>query len=554
MARSTPNKPVVLTVDDDPDVLAAVARDLRERYADEYRILRADSGAVALEALEALAERGTPVALILSDQRMPEMDGVTLLSRAAGLHPRAKRALLTAYADTDAAIAAINRSQVHYYLVKPWDPPDEKLFPVLDDMLGDWRAGYRPGYGGLRVVGDRWSARCHRVRDFLARNHVPYDFLDVEASDEARGLATDLTAADLPLVILPDGTRVTAPEPTHLAEHVGLATRAADAFYDLAIVGGGPGGLAAGVYGASEGLKTVLIEREAPGGQAGTSSRIENYLGFPSGLSGGDLARRAVAQARRFGVEILTPQEATGLRIDGPYRTLTLSDGSEITSHLVMLALGVAWKRLPAEGADRLTGAGVYYGSAPTEALFARGKTVYMVGGGNSVGQAAMYFKDHAERVVLLVRGGSLAAKMSHYLVSRIEETDAIEVRLGTEVVRCIGESRLEGLELRGPDGSVETVDAEYLFAFLGAVPRTGWLDGQIACDERGFVLTGPDLDPERHLADWPLDRAPHLLETSVPGVFACGDARHESVKRVASAVGEGSVSVSFMHRILAER
>lgn len=549
------SRPAVLTIDDDPDVLRAVARDLRGRYGGDYQVLRADSGASALEVLEGLRERGTPVALLLSDQRMPGMDGVTFLTRAAELHPKAKRVVLTAYADTDAAIAAINRSQVHYYLIKPWDPPEEKLFPVLDDMLEDWRASHRPGFGGLRVVGDRWSARCHRVRQFLARNQVPYDFLDVEASEEARELGESVDPSELPFVILPNGTRLLSADPGAIAEHIGLRTRATEEFYDLVVVGAGPSGLAAGVYGGSEGLKTVLIEREAPGGQAGTSSRIENYLGFPAGLSGGDLARRAVAQARRFGVEILTPQEATALRVEGPYKILTLSDGSELSCHVLMLALGVSWRRLPAEGADRLTGAGVYYGSAPTEALLAKGRTVYMVGGGNSVGQAAMYFKDHAERVVLLVRGDSLAAKMSHYLVSRIEETENIEVRLGTEVVRCTGSERLESLDLRSTaDGSVETVDAEYLFVFIGAVPRTEWLEGQVALDERGFILTGRDLDPERHLADWPLERDPFMLETNVPGVFASGDARYESVKRVASAVGEGSVSVSFMHQILAER
>jgi thioredoxin reductase (NADPH) len=548
------SEPVLLVVDDDPDVLRAIARDLRRRYREDYRIVRADSGAAALEVLEELGERGTPVALILSDQRMPGMDGVTFLSKAAELFPEAKRVVLTAYADTDAAIAAINRSQVHYYLIKPWDPPEEKLFPVLDDMLEEWRAGYRPGYGGLKVVGDRWSARGHAVRAFLARNQVPYDFMDVESSEEAQALAASVDPDDLPLVVLPGGERLLAAEPATLAEHVGLHTRAEKDFYDLVVVGAGPGGLAAGVYAGSEGLKAVLVEREAPGGQAGTSSRIENYLGFPSGLSGGDLARRAVAQARKFGVEILTPQEATGLRLEGPYKIVTLSDGAELSCHVLMLSLGVSWRRLPAEGADRLTGSGVYYGSAPTEALLARGKTVYMVGAGNSVGQAAMYFSEHAERVVLLVRGDSLATKMSHYLVSRIEATPNIEVRLETRVTRCGGDQRLESLELKGPDGSVETVEAEYLFIFIGAVPRTEWLGGLVACDGRGFILTGSDLDPEEHLADWPLEREPYMLETSVPGIFASGDARHESVKRVASAVGEGSVSVSFMHRILAER
>ena len=548
-------KPVLLTVDDDIDVLHAIARDLRQQYGRDYRVLRADSGESALEVLRELKEREVPVALLLSDQRMPGMDGVTFLTEAGTLVPAAKRVVLTAYADTEAAIDAINRSQVHYYLLKPWDPPEEKLFPVLDDMLHDWRASYRPGYGGVRVVGDRWSARGHRIRDFLGRNQVPYHFLDIETSEAARDLASGVAPEDLPLVILPGGERLLSPGLATLAGHIGLETQAKKEFYDLAIVGGGPGGLAAAVYGGSEGLRTVLIEREAPGGQAGTSSRIENYLGFPSGLSGGDLARRAVAQARKFGVEILTPQEAVGLRIEGPYRILTLSDGSEISCHVLMLSVGVSWRRLPAEGAERLVGAGVYYGAAMSEAAHVLGKTVYLVGAGNSAGQAAMHFKDFAEKVVILVRGDSLAAKMSMYLVQRIEATENIEVRLHTEVVRCHGNDRLEGLDLcAGGRDEPETVDAEYLFVFLGAAPRTGWLKGVVACDERGFILTGPDLDREAHFADWPLERDPYMLETNVPGVFACGDARHDSVKRVASAVGEGSVSVSFMHQILSER
>ncbi|MDX1647792.1 MAG: FAD-dependent oxidoreductase [Longimicrobiales bacterium] len=548
-------KPALLTVDDDQDVLRSISRDLRRRYGRDYRVLPAESAAAALQLLDQLEELDTPVALILSDQRMPGMDGVSFLAQAARQNSGAKRVLLTAYADTDAAMRAINQSHVHYYLLKPWDPPEDKLFPVLDDMLEEWRSTYRPGYGGVRVVGDRWSARCHTIRDFLARNQVPYSFLDVEVSEEGRALVGELEASEMPLVLLPDGERLLGPDPQTLAAHIGLEATAKEAFYDLAIVGGGPGGLAAAVYGGSEGLRTVLIEQEAPGGQAGTSSRIENYLGFPAGLSGGDLARRAVTQARKFGVEILTPQAATALRVEGPYKHLTLADGSEISCHVLMLAVGVSWKLLPAEGADRFVGAGVYYGAAMTEALHAAGRTVFMVGAGNSAGQAAMYFKDHAERVVMLVRGDSLSAKMSKYLVDRIERCENIDVRLETEVVRCTGSSRLEGLELRSrKNGACETVPAEYLFAFLGAAPRTGWLEGILARDERGFVLTGRDLDPERHLQAWPLEREPLMLETNVPGIFACGDVRHDSVKRVASAVGEGSVSVAFMHRILAER
>ena len=548
-------KPILLVVDDDSHVLNAISRDLRTKYGRDFRVSRAESGTAALELLRELKKKDTPVALLLSDQRMPGMDGVTFLSQAVEDFPKAKRVLITAYADTEAAISAINQSQVHYYLVKPWDPPEEKLFPVLDDMLEEWQASYRPGYGGVRIVGDRWSASCHSLRDFLARNQVPYQFLDIEASDEARELGDSVDPSELPLVILPDGPRLLSPDLTILAEHIGLETKAKKDFYDLVIVGAGPGGLASAVYGGSEGLHTVLIERAAPGGQAGTSSFIENYLGFPSGLSGGDLARRGVAQARKFGVEILTPQEAVGLRIDGQYKYLTLTDGSELSCHVLMLSVGVSWTLLSAENADRFVGAGLYYGAAMTEAMLASGHTVFMVGAGNSAGQAAMYFKDYASKVIMLVRGDSLSAKMSHYLVRRIESTENIEVRLNTEIAECQGLTRLEGLGLRTKgSGAVESVPAEYLFAFLGAAPHTQWLDGLVACDERGFVLTGRDLDPKVHLRDWPLEREPFMLETNVPGVFACGDARHDSVKRVASAVGEGSVSVSFMHQILAER
>jgi thioredoxin reductase (NADPH) len=550
-------KPVLLTVDDDVDVLAAVTRDLRKRYGRDYRILRADSGAAALELLGELKEREEPVALMLSDQRMPKMDGVAFLSEALKLHPKSKRALLTAYADTEAAIGAINESQVDYYLLKPWDPPDQKLYPVLDDLLDSWRADFRPGYGGVRVVGDRWSAHCHRIRDFLARNQVPYRFLDVESSPEARALVSVQggDASQLPLVILPDGTRLARPESAAVAEHIGLKTRAKERFYDLAIVGAGPAGLASAVYGASEGLSTVLIEREAPGGQAGTSSRIENYLGFPSGISGSDLARRAVDQARRFGVEILTPQETRALRIEGPYKHLTLADGAEISCHVLMLSMGVSWNLLPADGAARLTGAGVFYGAAMTEAPHVEGQKVVIVGGGNSAGQAAMHFKDYAEKIVIVVRGGSLRDRMSHYLVNRIEATENVEVRLNTEVRACHGDERLEAVELRDREsGSSEVLPSAYLFVFLGATPRTGWLGGSVACDERGFILTGTDLDAATHLRDWPLERSPYLLETNVPGIFASGDARHDSVKRVASAVGEGSIAVYFMHEFLAAR
>ncbi|MCG8455690.1 MAG: FAD-dependent oxidoreductase [Holophagales bacterium] len=542
------SRPAILTVDDDPDVLRAVARDLRRRYGKEYRIVRADSGPAALGVLDELASREEPVALLLSDQRMPEMDGVRFLEQARDRMLHSKRVLLTAYADTEAAIDAINRSQVDYYLLKPWDPPEERLYPVLDDLLSDWRAGYRPPFTGIRLVGDRWSPQTHALKDFLARNHVPYRFLDVEESPEAAALAEG--EARLPLALLADGRQLVAPTAAELAEALGLRTRAEEPFYDLAIVGGGPAGLASAVYGGSEGLRTVLVEREATGGQAGTSSRIENYLGFPAGLSGWDLARRATDQARRFGVELLTPQVVESLRVEGPYKHLSLGDGSTLSCHVLMLSMGVSWRRLP--GTEELAGRGVYYGAAITEAMGCKGESVYVVGAGNSAGQAALYLADFADRVTMLVRGSTLAAKMSSYLTDRIEAHDRIEVRTGIAVETFHGEDRLTGLTLyHKATDTREDVEARYLFAFIGAAPRTDWLRGVVALDDHGFVLTGPDLDPETHLSDWPLEREPWLLETNVPGIFAAGDVRHASIKRVASAVGEGSVAVYFMHRYL---
>ncbi len=542
-------KPILLCVDDDPDVLRAVARDVRRQYGESYRVLRADSGQAATEAIDELLSGGQPIALVLSDQRMPHMDGVTLLSHVAQRSPATKRVLLTAYADTDAAIAAINDSRVDYYLLKPWDPPEQKLFPTLDDLLADWRAAWRPGYGGLRVIGDRWNADGHRLRDFLSRNNVPYRFEDVERSTEA---ATLVQGATLPLVILEDGTRLEAPSTADLGQHVGLRQRAEREFYDLAIVGGGPAGLASAVYGASEGLKTVLLERQAAGGQAGTSSRIENYLGFPSGLSGADLARRGVAQAERFGVEILAPVDVAGLRSEGPYKILELAGGRELSCHALMLTTGVEWRRLPSDGAERFEGAGVYYGAAMTEAIGCEGETVVVVGAGNSAGQGALHFAEYAARVLMVVRGDSLAKSMSQYLVDRIEAHPTIDVRLHTEIESCQGESHLESVVLTTADGSEETLETSRVFVFIGAAPHTDWLPATVARDRRGFVRTGPDLT-EADLAAWPLERAPFLLESSVPGVFVAGDVRAESVKRVASAVGEGSVAVAFVHRHLAD-
>ena len=544
-----PKNPVIVCVDDDPDVLRAVARDLRRRYGDDYRVLRAGSGAEALDAVRELTSKNEPVALVLSDQRMPGMDGVGLLSEVADLSPRTKRVLLTAYADTDAAISAINDSRVDYYLLKPWDPPEAKLYPTLDDLLADWKANHRPGYGGLRLVADRWNPDAHRLRDFLSRNNVPYRFEDVERSDDARQLAD---GAALPLVVLEDGTRVEAPSPRDLAARIGLRQEAEREFYDFAIVGGGPAGLASAVYGASEGLKTVLLEREAPGGQAGTSSRIENYLGFPAGLSGADLARRGVAQAERFGVEILAPVEVKGLRSEGPYKILELEDGRELSCHALMLTTGVDWRKLPAEGAADFEGRGVYYGAAMTEAMGCSGQHVLVVGAGNSAGQGAIHFADYADRVTMVVRGDSLAKSMSQYLVDRIEAHERIDVKLNTEVQTCEGDGHLQRVCLVDcGSGEVEPVETSYLFVFIGAAPHTDWLPDAVVRDERGFVRTGPDLTGD-DLAAWPLERAPFLLESSVPGVFVAGDVRHDSVKRVASAVGEGSVAVAFVHQHLA--
>lgn len=550
-------KPVLFAVDDDASVLAAVVRDLRRRYGETYRILRADSGSAALEALRELQQRSETVALFLVDQRMPHMSGVEFLSAAQELFPNARRVLLTAYADTDAAIAAINTAAVHYYLLKPWDPPAEQLYPVLDDLLDEWQGSYRPPFEGIRVVGHRWSPEAHQLKDFLARNHVPYLYLDVERDPEAQRILERVTPdrAPLPLVLLADGEPLEMPTPAQLADRIGLKTQAQQPFYDLAIVGGGPAGLAAAVYGASEGLRTVLIEREAPGGQAGTSSRIENYLGFPTGLSGGDLARRAVAQARRFGVEILTPQEVVATSCDGQYRVLRLGDGSEIAAHAVVVAVGLAYRKLDAPGCDRLTGAGVYYGASITEALSCKDNPVFIVGAGNSAGQAAIYLASFATSVTLLVRGASLEAKMSQYLVDRINQTDNIEVLLETEVGEVFGDDHVTGLTLvNRKTGAAEQRPAAALFIFTGAAPRTEWLADVVRRDDKGFILTGSQLltdgVPPR---EWPLGRAPFLLESSVPGIFAVGDVRAQSVKRVASAVGEGSIAVQFVHEYLSK-
>jgi len=553
-------KPILLSVDDDTDVLRAVERDLRSHYGADYRVMGSDSPNGALDLLKQLKVRNDSVALLLADQRMPGMDGVGFLQEATRIYPEAKRALLTAYADTNAAISAINQANINYFFMKPWDPPSEHLYPQLDDLLDDWQASFRPAFEGIRVLGTRWSPKCYELRDFLARNHVPYQWIDVELSSndpETKRLLEALgsEAASLPVVLFPDGTKLLESVPSEVAQKVGLRTRAQTNFYDLAIVGGGPAGLAAAVYGASEGLHTVMIEREAPGGQAGMSSRIENYLGFPVGLSGADLARRAVVQAQRFGVEILSPQEAVDVRMEGPYRIIKLADGGEISYHALMIASGVQWKRLAAPGIDRLQGAGVYYGGGATEALSCKGEIVYVVGGANSAGQAAMNFAKYADRVVILVRGDSLSSTMSQYLIDQIKEVPNIQLWAHASVAEAHGETHLEEISVLCSDtNKVERVPANAMFIFIGALPRTDWLGNVVERDERGFILTGPDLirDSQRPKG-WTPDRDPFLLETNVPGIFAVGDVRHGSVKRVASGVGEGSVAVQFIHQYLSK-
>jgi thioredoxin reductase (NADPH) len=546
-------RPNLLAVDDDVSVLEAVVQDLRRQYGAEYRVLRSASGQAALDTLKMLKPRGEPVALLLSDQRMPGMTGVDFLERARDLYPEAKRVLLTAYADTEAAIQAINTAQIHYYLTKPWDPPEERLYPVLNDLLDDWKAGYVPPFEGLRVIGNRWSLNDHKLRNFLSRNHVPYRSLDAATSEEAQKLMDErhLKPEQLPVVLFADGSALAEANPDAVAARVGLSTHATQEFYDMVVVGAGPAGLAAAVYGASEGLKTLVIEPEAPGGQAGSSSRIENYLGFPAGITGADLGRRAHVQASRFGAEFVT-QRAVGLRIDGQYRFVQLGDGREVASHVVLLAPGVQYRKLGIPGADRLTGRGIYYGAALVEASSCRDEEVFVVGGANSAGQATLHFAKFARKVTMLVRGKGLSATMSKYLIDEIERTSNIVVETQTQVIAAEGEERLEALHLRGPKGEY-CVQATSLFVFIGAAPGVEWLPDSILRDERGFVLAGPDLRQDgKGPGGWHEQREPFLLETSIPGVFVAGDVRHGSVKRVASAVGEGSIAVQFAHQYLA--
>ncbi|MEV7557136.1 FAD-dependent oxidoreductase [Streptomyces sp. NPDC089795] len=550
--RAEHKKPVILAVDDDPQVLRAVRRDLRSAYGDRYRVLGASSAADALKILDSLDERGHDPALFLVDQRMPDVTGVEFLLEAVSRFPDARRVLLTAYAETDAAITAINRVRLDYYLLKPWDPPHERLFPVLDDLLSDWLATYRPAYDGIIVAGHLVSPGTHAVRDFFTRNGQPFRFLNVERDPEALTLIAAQPDGALPLVRFPDGSVLSAPTDTQLAQRLGLATTASRPHYECVIVGAGPAGLAAGVYSASEGLSTLMLDSRAPGGQAGTSSLIENYLGFPSGLSGGDLTRRATIQASRFGAEILHPVEVVSLTRDDPAKILTLADGTEISAETVLLATGVSYNRLDAPGADRFEGAGLYYGAATTESSACISQHVFIVGGANSAGQAAVHFAKYAARVTILVRAASLDASMSRYLIDEIDRTPNIEVKVRTTVVRLDGEEHLERLTLHHADTGEDTeIPARFMFTFIGARPHTDWLAGVVERDEYGFVLTGSDLiaNGGELPAEWSLERAPYPLETSVPGVFAAGDVRAHSVKRVASGVGEGAMAVSLIHR-----
>jgi thioredoxin reductase (NADPH) len=611
-------RPVLLTVDDDPNVLRAIERDLRQQYGSRFHILKSNSGQKALELVKQLKLRNESLALLLVDQRMPQMSGVVFLEEAMNIFPSAKRVLLTAYADTEAAIRSINKAKIDYYLMKPWDPPQEHLYPILDDLLDDWWASFKHPFEGIRVIGLRWSPKSYDVKYFLARNGIPYQWLDFEDDEEARRLvsyvestskneqskfinaATTTTATTpggsfsvldhnkaensnnnnsvssirseasslshsssvnsssslhLPLVIFPDGTHMEEPSSSELAEKIGLKTRAEMPFYDLIIIGGGPAGLAAAVYGASEGLSTLLIERQAPGGQAGMSSNIENYLGFPSGLTGSNLARRAVAQAIRFGAEILTPQEVVGIRVDDPYRIVKVKDGTEISCHALIIACGVSYRNLDGvKGMEKLTGAGVYYGASMVDALSCKGEDVFMVGGANSAGQAAIHFSKYAKTVTLLVRGDSLSKSMSSYLIHQINETPNIRVLLNSKVTEVHGENRLESITITNSQtGQLQTVPTSGLYIFIGAVPHTDGAAGLIERDANGFILTGPDLIQNGHKRPqgWTLDRQPFLLETNVPGIFAIGDVRHGSTKRVAAGVGEGSIAVQLVHQYL---
>ncbi len=547
--------PIILTVDDDIQVVNAIERDLRQHYRQDYRIMKATSGAVALETVQRLKQRNDQMALFLVDQRMPGMEGVAFLAEAMKFYPNARKVLLTAYADTQAAIAAINLIGLDYYLMKPWSPPEQNLYPVLDDLLSDWLTTVEVPFDGIRVAGTLWSATSHTIKDFLARSQIPYQWLDIEQNAEARALVEAVNNGQrrLPVLFFPDGSTLIDPDITTVAEKVGLRTQATQPFYDLIIVGAGPAGLAGAVYGASEGLRTLLIDKETTGGQAGTSSRIENYLGFPNGLSGADLARRATAQATRLGAEILTAREVTQIRVDDPYRFVQLADGTELSCKALMIATGASLRTLDIPGIEALTGAGVYYGAALTEAAHYKGKPMFVVGGANSAGQGAMFFSRYASKVTMLVRGSSLQKDMSHYLIDQINGTENIDVRLRTSIIEASGTDRLEALVIKDNDtGIIETVPSAALFVFIGAKPHSEFVADVVQRNEAGFILTGQDLIRDgRRPKNWRLNRDPFLLETSVPGIFAVGDIRQDTIRRVASAVGQGSTAVSFVHQYL---
>jgi thioredoxin reductase (NADPH) len=548
-------KPVILTVDDDIQVSNTIERDLKRQYGKEYKIIKTYSGKEALATVNQLKQRDDQVALFLTDQRMPEMNGTEFLEEAIEIYPDARRVLLTAYADTDAAIESINKLGLNYYLLKPWDPPEEKLYPMLTDLLNDWRTNNRPAAEGIRVVGYQWNPASHQVKNFLARNNIPYQWLDIEVNDEANRLlkVSGEQAPDLPYLIFPDGSTLSKPENREIAEKVGLQTMADQPFYDLIIVGAGPAGLAASVYGASEGLKTLVVEQEAPGGQAGMSSRIENYLGFPGGLSGNELANRAVTQARRLGVEILTTQKVVELVARGPAKKIVLEDSNELHCKTLLIATGVSYSKLDAKGISELTGAGIYYGAALSEGRSVKDQDIYIIGGANPAGQAAMYFSRYAKSVSMLVRGQSISATMSQYLIDQIDATQNITVLTGAQVKEAKGADRLESLVLTHKNGKAdETVPASALFIFIGAMPNTDWLGDQIDRDPHGFILSGPDIDTNRQGGSTSTQyNTPYMLETSLKGIFVAGDVRHGSVKRVASAVGEGAMAVMFIHRYL---
>ena len=548
-------KPIIMTIDDEPHVLNAIARDLQAHYKSDYQIVKAGSGPEALETVQEFKRRNAPVALFLADQRMPAMSGVELLAEAIKLYPESKRVLLTAYADTDAAIASINAIGLDYYLMKPWDPPEDRLYPVLDDLLGDWLASVPVPYDGIRVAGTQWSASSHKVKDFLARSQIAYKWLDIERDSESRALveATNAGQPRLPVLFFPDGSTLADPDLRTLADKVGMTTHAGQPFYDLIIIGAGPAGLAAAVYGASEGLRTVVIERDAAGGQAGTSARIENYLGFPQGISGADLTRRATTQAKRLGAEILAAQEVVGLRVEDPYRIVTLGDGSELNCHAILISTGVKVREIDVPGIEPLIGGSVYYGAATSEAVNYRDKRVFVIGAANSAGQGAMFLSQYAREVTLLIRADSLKKSMSKYLIDQIDRTPNISLRVNTEMTAVAGAGHLETITMKNnATGETETVAADAIFLFIGAVPCSDIVAGLVERSDAGFILTGPDLIRDGRLPrNWTPKRYPFLLETSVPGIFAAGDVRHDVIRRVASAVGQGAASVHFVHKYL---